>query len=199
MARISAEERREQFVRAAIEIMAAEGLEAATTRRIADHAGAPQARFHYAFRDKDELLVAVVEELANRFQKLMDASVNPERGLSATLRAMIESFWEHAVGDEGLQLMQYELAVHTRRKPGLEWLAERQYELLLTAVVERLDQAAEASGTPADTAALARFLVALGDGQLLQYQALRQPGAKERDIDLTHRLALTLAGLDRKA
>jgi len=43
--RVSAQARREQFVEAAIRVMAREGLDAATTRRIAEEAGLPRDRF----------------------------------------------------------------------------------------------------------------------------------------------------------
>ena len=60
MARMSAQARREQLVEAAIAVMSREGLDRATTRRIADEAGVPNGAFHYAFRDKNELLTHVV-------------------------------------------------------------------------------------------------------------------------------------------
>ena len=48
---MSAQARREQFVEAAISVMSKEGLDRATTRRIAEEAGAPNGAFNYAFRD----------------------------------------------------------------------------------------------------------------------------------------------------
>jgi len=56
VARMSAQARREQLVEAAIKVMSKEGLERTTTRRIAEEAGVPHGGFHYAFRDKNELL-----------------------------------------------------------------------------------------------------------------------------------------------
>ena len=65
MARIPTEIRRQQFIEAAIEVIARDGVDGATTRRIADEAKAPLATLHYCFQTKENLLWAVFEQLAD--------------------------------------------------------------------------------------------------------------------------------------
>src|SRR3954454_19035233 len=64
MAHIPMEVRRQQLVEAAMTVIAREGVDGATTRRIADEAGAPLATLHYCFQAKENLLLAVFEHLA---------------------------------------------------------------------------------------------------------------------------------------
>ena len=194
MARLSVDERREQFVRAAITVMSQEGLDRATTRRIAEVAGAPQAALHYAFRDKEELLVAVVGEVTSEVERILRAAVDPGAGLEAAVRSASTAFWDHVVGDDGLQLMQYELSIHCRRTPGLEWLAEWQYNRYVMVAQDVFAAAADAdpSVDDVDVAALSRFIVAATDGLILQYEVHHDRALAARDSALTVRAAMLL-------
>ena len=194
MARLSVDERREQFVRAAIAVMSSEGLDRATTRRIADAAGAPQAALHYAFRDKEELLVAVVGEVTAEVERILRGAVDPALGLEAAVQSASSAFWQHVVGDDGLQLMQYELSIHCRRTPGLEWLAEWQYNRYVMVAQDVFQAAAEADPEvgDVDVAALSRFIVAATDGLILQYEVHHDRALAQRDAALAVRAAMLL-------
>jgi len=65
VARIPTEIRRQQFIEAAIVVIARDGVDGATTRRIAEEAKAPLATLHYCFQTKENLLWAVFEQLAD--------------------------------------------------------------------------------------------------------------------------------------
>ena len=104
--------------------MARDGLDRATTRRIADEAGASQGVFHYVFRDKAELLAAVIGAITEQVEQVLRDAVDPRKGLAAAIRDAVQVFWQHVLADDGLQLMQYELVIYCRRTPGLEWLAD---------------------------------------------------------------------------
>ena len=194
MARLSVDERREQFVRAAITVMSREGLDRATTRRIAEVAGAPQAALHYAFRDKEELLVAVVGEVTGEVERILRAAVVPADGLEAAVRSASSAFWQHVIGDDGLQLMQYELSIHCRRTPGLEWLAEWQYNRYVMVAQDVFQAAADADPAVSgvDVATLSRFIVAATDGLILQYEVHHDRALAQRDSELTVRAAMLL-------
>lgn len=63
MTRVRAALRRQDFVDAAVEVIAAHGVAGATTRRIAEAASCPLASLHYVFHTKDDLFDAVYESL----------------------------------------------------------------------------------------------------------------------------------------
>ncbi|MGR6999418.1 TetR/AcrR family transcriptional regulator [Yinghuangia aomiensis] len=195
MKRVSAEQRRSDLVQAAIEVMSRDGFERATTRRIAEHAGASQAAFHYAFRDKDELLAAVVDELTARLEPFLSAAVDVSRGPEAALADSLRALWTQVFQDDGYQLMQYELVLHCLRSPGQQHLARRVYDRYLAMVTGLVDAACQATGrTVAPGAeALARFAVAHAEGAVLRYEVTRDRGAAEADLDLALRALAVLA------
>jgi AcrR family transcriptional regulator len=65
MAHVSADARREQLIEAAVRVIAREGADGATTRKIADEAKAPLASLHYCFQNKENLLLAVFAQLSD--------------------------------------------------------------------------------------------------------------------------------------
>ena len=197
MARFSTEQRREQLVEAAIEVMSREGLERTTTRKIAQQAGAAQGAINYAFRDKNELLTAVMGAVTVEVEKVLREAVDPSKGLAAAIDDALHAFLRFVVGDDGLQLMQYELTIFCRRTPGLEWLAEWQYTRYETAAQDVFGAALAHDQSPSaiDLAELCRFMVAAVDGLVIQYEVNKDVDRAERDLGNVIRSAQFLAGV----
>ena len=59
MARISARERRQDFIEATIKVITEHGVANATTRRIAEAAGSPLASLHYVFHEGRIVLCSI--------------------------------------------------------------------------------------------------------------------------------------------
>ncbi|MFD8295092.1 TetR/AcrR family transcriptional regulator [Streptomyces bauhiniae] len=93
MAYVSAEARRQQLLEAAVRVVAREGADGATTRKIADEAKAPLASLHYCFQNKESLLLAVFKQLSSEMPVGVDL---PEDG-SATLSYVIEQSLTNAI------------------------------------------------------------------------------------------------------
>jgi AcrR family transcriptional regulator len=177
--------------------MAREGLDHATTRRIAEEAGAPQGIFHYVFRDKTELLAAVIGAVTQQVNQVLRDAIDPSKGLAAAINDAVQAFWNHVLTDDGLQLMQYELVIYCRRTPGLEWLADWQYARYIAAATEVLGAAAEhdAVGPAIGLDQLVRFLVAAVDGLVLQYTVHHDAEQSQHDISNVIAAAIALSSL----
>ncbi|WP_264991942.1 TetR/AcrR family transcriptional regulator, partial [Mycobacterium montefiorense] len=67
-------ERREKLIRAAIAVITELGLEAATTRRVATHAGVSLGSVHYVFANKNELLAAVIDFVGDSIETALRPS-----------------------------------------------------------------------------------------------------------------------------
>ncbi|MBN3815526.1 TetR/AcrR family transcriptional regulator [Paraburkholderia sp. Se-20369] len=98
MTRVRAALRRQDFVDAAVEVIAAHGVAGATTRRIAEAAGCPLASLHYVFHTKDDLFDAVYESLFD----LLAASAPVDRDFQSfgelagwQLRKIVEWLVQH--------------------------------------------------------------------------------------------------------
>lgn len=187
--RRSAEERRGQLLDAAVEVIAEQGLNRATTRAITDRAGLALGAFHYVFASKDELLEAVIDRVVRDIDATMaetasavtpadEASLVGDSLVVEQLRGFLLRAWPYFERSRPLQLAQYELTLHALRDPAKHHLAVQQYELLVGTVSAMLRGL---TGTLDDDASdqLARFVVATIDGLLLQWLVEQDNDAAE--------------------
>jgi AcrR family transcriptional regulator len=186
VAYLSAEERRQSIVDAAIEVIAREGLARATTRRIAEQAQAPLGALHYCFRNKDELIQLVTqrgaEELSAQF-----AEIDPSLGLEATIRNSIAAMWAWVRPSPGQQLALMELGMWRIRRGGEPEDVYAMWDQFGGKLLrERLAQAAAADGiTPAITVdEMVRFINHRFDGLAYEYAASRDEAACQRQTEL---------------
>ncbi|CAB4616741.1 unannotated protein [freshwater metagenome] len=175
--------------------MSKEGLDRATTRRIAEEAGTTQGVFHYAFRDKNELLTAVVAAVTTEIEKILRNSVDPTQGLAQAINDSIRGIWTYVRRDDGLQLMQYELTIFCRRTPGSEWLAEWQYSRYAASTLEILTESTQNEKISIELSELTNFIVAAVDGLIIQYEVMHDEARSERDISNVISAACSLAGI----
>lgn len=91
MAHVPAEVRRQQFIEAAVTVIAREGVDGATTRRIAEVAGAPLAALHYVFQTKENLLWAVFEELGELLRADFESMEQHSQSLAVEARQLLLS------------------------------------------------------------------------------------------------------------
>lgn len=98
MTRIPAVERRAELVAAAVRMIAAHGVEGATTRRIAQEANAPLATLHYCFASKEMLFAAVFEYVAGQYREVLTR--NAVRGdVETTARELLRGLLEWYVAN----------------------------------------------------------------------------------------------------
>jgi AcrR family transcriptional regulator len=147
--RLPVADRRSQLVDAALDVAAAEGIAAATVRRVAEQAGVALGVVHYCFADKDELFAElaarIVDELAAAgAAELPVGAAAPD--LISALRAGVLGLWSVIQRTPGEQLLTYELTTHALRQPGLRPVATRQYEVSQQAAETLLGLAADAAG-----------------------------------------------------
>lgn len=178
MPRVPAEERRLQFVEAAARVIAAEGLPAATTRRIAAEAGAPLAALHYCFRNKEELLQEVYYFLSRDYAKSLPPIGDLAEGLPSVIRQHARRIWERMRQRPHEQVTTFELLLRRFREgPEQEPAAREQnrsmYEGWVSSTRELFSSAAEAAGQPVpdNLELIARLFVSGIDGISMQHLA----------------------------
>lgn len=171
MARLSVEERRRELVDAAIRVMARDGVAKATTRAIVTEAGMQLGFFHYCFKNKEELLVVVLETINERNVAAALELVAPDRDLVDLLRDGMRSYWKGVEANPGEHQVTYELTQYALRRPGLEAVARRQYAAYLDAATRFLTAVAAAAdvrwSTPVPV--LARAVHSILDGATLSW------------------------------
>jgi AcrR family transcriptional regulator len=165
MPRVSAEDRRAEFVAAAARAIAQHGVAGATTRVIASEAGAPQATLHYCFRSKEELLLQLVDHATESTVKISE--VEPGLGLGATAAALVHKYAEWLVQEPDLALATHDLYLWAlpRRRDLADGAAQRNRELTRATLREGLVP----SDDPALVDEVARMTQAVSDGIALQW------------------------------
>lgn len=165
-----ADERRERIHRAACELLLADGFHAVTHRKVAARAGAALGSVGYYFGSRDELLVAAVEGLAERWLVGARAvAADPPDDLADALIRLVAG----DAAPEELQV-QYERLVQAARMPTLATRTTAWTDELVTLADQVLLDAGHDLLTP-------RAAVALVDGLLLHHLADPDPLTAARD------------------
>jgi AcrR family transcriptional regulator len=198
MAYVAAAQRREQMVAAARIVLERDGVAATSLRAVAAEAGVPLGTMQYAFRSKELLLRAVIEDVVHEIAEVLKNAADREQGLAHAIRHGLATFWAELVsGHAELHMTQYELAFQAQRTPGLANLARRQYELYTESVAEWCQAAAEAAGEscaiPFDQ--LARLVVGGIDGLIIQGICAPDSARSRADVHALADMLIAVAGI----
>jgi AcrR family transcriptional regulator len=194
--RMSAADRREQLVAAAIRVMTRDGVVKATTRAIASEAGMPLGVFHYAFRSKAELMAVVTQTIAQQSKAEIDSATlsgatdDPYELVVAGLCA----YFEHVVAHSNEHLVTYELTTTALRDTELEDVAKLQYDYYLAENEKLLSAVAELMGFEftEPLPVVSRYVLSVMDGLALNWLARGDEEEARRVIELTARTILTM-------
>lgn len=179
--------KREEFVAAAVRVMARDGVAALTTRRIAEEAGLPQGIFHYWFASKSELLEAVLHSVmadAATAAAPPEADGDPAGNWKAAFQKIRDD-------EAGRQLGAYELTAMALRNPELKGMAQqlyRSYHDMARADVAPLVDQLNAHGAELDVDLTASLIAALFDGLTFSWLANPDGPPPEEVLDLAFRL-----------
>lgn len=125
------DERRDEIVAAAARVIAHEGMDAATVRRIAVEAGYSSGVLDHYFHGKDDILLSALHASHDRIRHRVGSALKGRMGLEA-LRVLLEDnlpldeqrqdetrlemqFWARSVADETLAAVQHAVADELRR------------------------------------------------------------------------------------
>jgi AcrR family transcriptional regulator len=187
MARIAATERREALVRAALAVIARDGVHAATTRAITAEAGMSLASFHYAVPSRDDLLRDVVELVVGSQDVAAFGTLDLHApDLRTAVRAVLGSFLDIVRADPAREQAMFELTQYALRTPALAEFPQAQYRVYRDVAARLLEAGAERYRVRWDAplADLAALVISLTDGATLAWLATRDDAAVERLLDV---------------
>ena len=162
----SVEERREQLVRAAITIISSEGISKASTRRISAAADISQPALHYAYRNKEELFLEVIDSGTSRFRQAIELA-EKGAGLVKTTEWLMWEIFDEFMTRRDLFAALLEVVLWAWHLPDDGATARRVYDTYNGLTADVLRQGLKPD-TTCDVTPLAQFIVATMDGLLLQ-------------------------------
>ncbi|MEU6806675.1 TetR/AcrR family transcriptional regulator [Streptomyces neyagawaensis] len=174
MAHVSAAERRPQLIKAAIGLMAREGVAAGSTRAIAAELGVAQATVHYTFGTKEELYRAVMEQLTHDLVDQVTRAAPTDASFEESIVTLAEALWRTVLEQPASYQLLTELSMFALRTPYLKEALQSHHGEVLAVTRKQVEQAAERTGhrlgQPAE--AIARFFLAGFDGLTMQHLSL---------------------------
>ena len=185
MPRMSSTDRRALILQAAVRVIAAKGVGAATTRAIVAEAGMSLASFHYAYTSHAEMMREVIAFVVGAETDAVFASLRLGTDIRSAVRSGLQAYLDYVVADPEHEQAMQELLQFALRTPSLRHLAREQYERYHSAVKSILVEGAAVSGViwtiPVDD--VARMVVTITDGVTLAWLVDRDTAAAERVLD----------------
>ena len=186
LAYLPVDERRKHLVEAAIHVIASEGLSRTTTRRIAQRAGVPLGVLHYCFKNKGEILQAVVDEGAAMIHSYFN-DIDPTKGLRTTIEDGVATLWKWYQENLGLQLALTEMGLaHLRRAGSTQDVYGAWGRFGRDLMISKLNEARRYDDNDLclPVEAIARFILHRFDGLTLEFAASRDIEACQAQVDL---------------
>ncbi|PRY08822.1 TetR/AcrR family transcriptional regulator [Kineococcus rhizosphaerae] len=180
MPRTSAEQRRKEFVTAAVKVIAEKGIEGATTRRIAAEAGASLATLHYCYDSKEELFHDIFENMANAVRDSV-WHVAPGCGLGRAAATLLRQLMGWYLSEETYARAQSEVfywGIRQHPEAGMKY-----YSAFFEVVEEHLIRGLRDDDDRNLVPILTHMVFAAADGLLPQWLAHGDPTATAVDID----------------
>lgn len=191
MARVPTEVRRKQLINAAMRVIAREGVDGATTRKIADEAQAPLATLHYCFQTKENLLWAVFEHLAELVRNDLSGAHAHAHTASALVAELLRETVQWAIENPAPNRAQIEIWLWARRND--PEFALRIYDMFIQTWKDCLRQA-RAPLPEEDLETLTRVFVAMIDGLCMQLITHGDESAVLREADTAREMLMAYVG-----
>ena len=180
MPRISAAQRRTDFIHAAVEVIAAHGIDGATTRRIADQAKANLAMLHYCYDSKEALFSDVYEYVAGKYGEVITES-DPHSSLTEVADQVLRGVMAFYLESPTFAAATFELISWARRQHEDRGIAvfDRAVATLRTTL-----QSAPDAPEPETVEELAYVIATLADGFGVNWLTYGDRPAAEKQMDL---------------
>ena len=164
----STEVRKEQIVRAALEIIGKGGIQGLTTSGIAKAVGISEANIYRHFKNKDAILTATVEDLEDNISNILKKVTTREISPLNKLAQIFKLHLSHIQNNKGVPRLVFSSELHFRQdlRDKLSSLIDRYLKMLTGILDEGVEDGSVKSAI--DTTAMARLFVGM-----IQLSALR--------------------------
>jgi len=161
------EDKRRQIVQAAFDVLSSKGLEGASIKEIAKSARVAPGLVHYYFKNKEELLAAVVREVSSEFVGVMRElrATVPARNFSKVALGIVKDRVRQVPGQYRTRFDLYALGLRNRA-------LLRELRAMLAEAREGMGESLRlyyGADSKVDVMSLAAVLFAAFDGLALQY------------------------------
>ncbi|MAN45914.1 MAG: TetR/AcrR family transcriptional regulator [Alphaproteobacteria bacterium] len=176
---------RPKIERAALKLFIHEGIDAATTREIAEKAGVSEGALYRHYKGKDELALSLFMETHNRLGAMMAEALSGEGSLDEKVLAAVTAYCELA--DEDFLLFSFHLVSLNRFLPYDKRREDDPVSITEKIISSLMQEGVLPKGDPALKAAMALGVV-MQAGQNKIYNRL--PGPLSQHVEAMARAVL---------
>jgi AcrR family transcriptional regulator len=176
---------RPKIERAALKLFIHEGIDAATTREIAEKAGVSEGALYRHYKGKDELALSLFMETHNRLGAMMAQALSADGSLEEKVHAAVEAYC--ALADEDFLLFSFHLVSLNRFLPYDKRREDDPVSITEKIITGLMADGHIPKGDPALKAAMALGVV-MQAGQNKIYNRL--PGPFSQHVDAMSRAVL---------
>lgn len=182
MPRIPAAQRRNDFIQAAVEVIATHGIDGATTRKIADQAQANLAMLHYCYDSKEALFTDVFAYVAGKYREAIEES-HPRTTVAEAARSILRGVMQTYLDSPSFTAATFDLIAWARRQHEDRGVAvyDQAFDTLRTAL--KAASAAE-SVTDETIDELAYVVATLSDGFAVNWLTYGDRTLAEQQMDV---------------
>lgn len=148
---------RPKIERAALQLFISEGVDAATTREIADVAGVSEGALYRHYKGKDELALALFMETHNRLAEMMQAAFTVDGSLEDKVRGAVTAYC--ALADEDWLMFSFHLVSLNKFLPHDVKRDDDPVTIVETLIAGLMEAGEIPKGDPAIIAAMALGVV----------------------------------------
>lgn len=145
MARLKAEQRRQQLIQVALEVFARGGYDGTTTAEIAKASGVTEPILYRHFKNKQELFVAIVREVSEKTIKQWTEAIEGETDPEQRIRKLCSGIPDHIKRHADSYHVLHGALTNSRDKKVLEVIREH-YNALHTFVRDVIKEGQDAGG-----------------------------------------------------
>ncbi|MBU1288403.1 MAG: TetR/AcrR family transcriptional regulator [Alphaproteobacteria bacterium] len=182
---------RPKIERAALKLFIHEGVDAATTREIAEQAGVSEGALYRHYKGKDELALALFMETHNRLGKMMMEALAADGSLDEKVGAAVSAYCQLA--DEDFLLFSFHLVSLNRYLPYDKRREDDPVSITERIVASLMQDGTIPKGDPAVKAAMALGVI-MQAGQNKIYNRLPGPLSQHTDAFTKAILAVLHSG-----
>ena len=155
-------EKVEAIIRAASRAVARKGYAQVSLRDVAEGAGVPKSLLHYYFKDKNQLMEALLRFLNRRYVKIIERVARLPLSTSEKLERGFEEFQKFTAREPKWMLILLDLLVQAVHRPESKKEAYSLYEEVTGIIVDVLRKEKEAGGARGeiDEAVMSSLIVA---------------------------------------
>ena len=169
---------RPKIERAALKLFIHEGIDAATTREIAEKAGVSEGALYRHYKGKDELALSLFMETHNRLGAMMAEALTGDGSLEEKVHAAVKAYCELA--DEDFLLFSFHLVSLNRFLPYDKRRDDDPVSITEKIIAGLMSEGHIPKGDPALKAAMALGVV-MQSGQNKIYNRLPGPFSQHAD------------------